>query len=145
MAGRGRRRSRLRRLFCMDFAFRFFRHCAESSRFRFRNIQQMPNHCGRLTCWETGTSRNVQQARPCKPMDAKEAGACHSKCAAWLHSCLGMEDDTRFGTVICSEENPLFCAWTYWSTRDGQAALERESERDRERERVQNSTIQSGQ
>ncbi|CAE7543968.1 adt-1 [Symbiodinium sp. CCMP2456] len=46
-------------------------------RFRFRNIQQMPNHCG----------------RPCKPMDAKEAGACHSKC-----------------------ENPLFCAWTYWST-----------------------------
>ncbi|CAJ1411111.1 unnamed protein product [Effrenium voratum] len=33
-------------------------------RFRYRNIQQMPNYCG----------------KPCEPMDAREAGPCYSKC-----------------------------------------------------------------
>ena len=65
-------------------------------------------------------------------MDAKEAGACHSKCAAWLHSCLGMKVDTCFSAVICSEEKlSLLCLdilvnarWP--SSERGEGEIERE-------------------
>ena len=68
-------------------------------RFRFRNIQQMPNHCGRperclsvqLRCdkCEMLIATTCSVGRPCEPKDAKEAGVCHSKCALPLKQCSG--------------------------------------------------------
>ena len=61
-------------------------------RFRFRNIQQMPNHCGRrrTICTEDQTYPSTHGViRPCEPKDAKEAGACHSKCAALANNSHG--------------------------------------------------------